>query len=155
MGKITWICIFHIKDMIKEIILPNLAHTMHDKKMTKYFTISNDSVFRQRRLWYDYAYAIALDKVRFSTQKYLYFFLFLNKNICCGYSLEAPQCGTSNEYPLHMFSSELRKPFTWYSLLSRPMYTPSDWACIARMAQKLFFLCLAHLYCWQIRLKYK
>ena len=31
------------------------------------------------------------------------FFLFLNKNICCGYSLEVPRRGTSNEYPQHMF----------------------------------------------------
>ena len=27
-----------------------------------------------------------------------YFFLFLHKNIRCGYSLEAPQRGASNEY---------------------------------------------------------
>ena len=25
--------------------------------------------------------------------------LFSHKNICCGYSLEVPQCGASNEYP--------------------------------------------------------
>ena len=31
------------------------------------------------------------------------FFLFLHKNICCGYSLEAPQWGASNEYTQHMF----------------------------------------------------
>ena len=31
------------------------------------------------------------------------FFLFLHKNISCGYSLEAPQQGASNEYPQHMF----------------------------------------------------
>ena len=31
------------------------------------------------------------------------FFLFLYKNICCGYSLEAPRRGASNEYPQHMF----------------------------------------------------
>ena len=30
-------------------------------------------------------------------------FLFLNKNICCGYSLEAPRRGASNEYPQNMF----------------------------------------------------
>ena len=30
------------------------------------------------------------------------FFLFLHENICCGYSLEAPQRGASNEYPQHM-----------------------------------------------------
>ena len=34
---------------------------------------------------------IALDKACFSTEKLSLFFLFLNKNICCGYSLEAPQ----------------------------------------------------------------
>ena len=30
--------------------------------------------------------------------------LFLHKNICCGYSLESPRQGDSNEYPQHMFS---------------------------------------------------
>ena len=30
--------------------------------------------------------------------------IFLHENICCGYSLEVPQRGTSNEYPQHMFS---------------------------------------------------
>ena len=29
-------------------------------------------------------------------------FLYLFKNICCGYSLEAPRWGASNEYPQHM-----------------------------------------------------
>ena len=29
-------------------------------------------------------------------------FLFLHENICCGYSLEVPQRGTSNEYPQHI-----------------------------------------------------
>ena len=32
------------------------------------------------------------------------FFLFLHENVC-GYSLEAPHRGTSNEYPQHMISS--------------------------------------------------
>ena len=32
-----------------------------------------------------------------------HFFLFLQDNICCGYSLEVPRQGTSNEYPQHMF----------------------------------------------------
>ena len=36
-------------------------------------------------------------------------FLFLDKNICCGYSLEASQQGTSNGYPQHMFSSRNKK----------------------------------------------
>ena len=38
-----------------------------------------------------------------------YFFLFLHKNIYCGYSLEAPYRGASNEYPQHMFSEEMEK----------------------------------------------
>ena len=32
-----------------------------------------------------------------------YFFLFLHENICCGYLLEAPCQGASNEYPQHTF----------------------------------------------------
>ena len=37
-------------------------------------------------------------------------FLFLHENICCGYSLEAPCQGASNEYPQHIFSwSNIRK----------------------------------------------
>ena len=35
-----------------------------------------------------------------------YFLLFLHKNICCGYSLEAPCQGASNEYPQCMFFME-------------------------------------------------
>ena len=30
------------------------------------------------------------------------FFLFLNQNICCGYSIDPPQCDSSFEYPKHM-----------------------------------------------------
>ena len=37
------------------------------------------------------------------------FFLFFDKNICCGYSLEVPLQGTSNEYPQHMFLSKNKK----------------------------------------------
>ena len=37
------------------------------------------------------------------------FFLFLNENICCGYSLEAPRRGASNEYDKICFLSEIRK----------------------------------------------
>ena len=31
-------------------------------------------------------------------------FLFLHKYVCCGYSLEVPCRGASNEHPQHMFS---------------------------------------------------
>ena len=37
------------------------------------------------------------------------FFLFLHENICCGYSLEVPQWGTSNEYQQHTFSCGNKK----------------------------------------------
>ena len=40
---------------------------------------------------------------------YNIFFLFLKKNICCGYSLEVSQCGTSNECPKHIFSQRNKK----------------------------------------------
>ena len=36
-------------------------------------------------------------------QGYTLFFLFLLKNIDCGYSLEPPRGGGSNEYPQSMF----------------------------------------------------
>ena len=36
-------------------------------------------------------------------------FLFLDENICCGYSLEAPRRGASNEYRQHMFLSRNKK----------------------------------------------
>ena len=32
-------------------------------------------------------------------------FLLLDENICCGYSLEAPQGGASSEYPQHILLS--------------------------------------------------
>ena len=34
------------------------------------------------------------------------FFLFLHKNICCGYSLEATRQGASNKYPQHNVFTE-------------------------------------------------
>ena len=46
---------------------------------------------------------IFLDRMLFFNPKVLIFFLFLHVNICCVYSLEAPQRGTSNEYTQHMF----------------------------------------------------
>ena len=52
---------------------------------------------------------IALDKMLFFSPKVLIFFLFLQENICCGYSLEVPQQGTSNEYSQHMFSLRNKK----------------------------------------------
>ena len=44
-------------------------------------------------------YFIATDKRDIHT----IFFLFLQKNIYCWYSLEVPQRGTSNKYPQYVF----------------------------------------------------
>ena len=57
----------------------------------------------------NYGRCIALDKALFSTKEYLYFSIFLIKNVCCGYSLDEPYRGTSNEYPQQMFSSRNKK----------------------------------------------
>ena len=43
----------------------------------------------------------------FFNQKVLIFLIF-NENIFCGYSLEGPHWGTSNEYPQHMFHGEIK-----------------------------------------------
>ena len=39
------------------------------------------------------------------------FFLFIEENICCGYSLEAPRRGASNEYAQYNFSSIDKKKY--------------------------------------------
>ena len=56
------------------------------------------------------------------------FFLFLHKNICCGYSLEAPRWGASNEYPQHMFLWRTRENYPIiiikYSSLTSPLCFP-------------------------------
>ena len=46
---------------------------------------------------------------KFSDKKLWYFFIFLLKNIDCGYSLEPPRRGGSNEYPQYMFLSRNKK----------------------------------------------
>ena len=42
-------------------------------------------------------------------RKILIFFLFLLQNIDCGYTLEPPRRGGSNEYPQSMFWSKNKK----------------------------------------------
>ena len=48
------------------------------------------------------------------------FFLFLDENICCGYSLEAPRRGASNEYPQHMFLSRIKKDISIFRMKKAP-----------------------------------
>ena len=52
---------------------------------------------------------ISPDKTLFFNRKVLIFFLFLHENIGCGYSLEAPHWGSSNEYLDICFHGEIRK----------------------------------------------
>ena len=47
--------------------------------------------------------------------KTLIFFIFLLKNIDCGYSLEPPRRGGSNEYPQSMFLSRNKKNIVYPS----------------------------------------
>ena len=48
-------------------------------------------------------------KWKFSDKKILYFFYISAQNIDCGYSLEPPRRGGSNEYPQSMFLSRNKK----------------------------------------------
>ena len=65
-----------------------------------------------RTNWLNFSYfsqktGIALDiKGTFFDQKVSILFLFLDKNICCVYSLEEPCRGTSNKYPNFHWASE-------------------------------------------------
>ena len=56
------------------------------------------------------------------------FFLFLHKNICCGYSLEAPRRGASNEYPQHRFSWRNKKDTSIFRMKKAPYL----WLCFMR-----------------------
>ena len=89
------------------------------------------------------------------TGVYIIFFLFLLKNIDCGYSLEPPRRGGSNEYPESMFWAELWKISVFYLkifsflelkfsiYLNRRVFVMnlrviSRWTCIAN--DKTFYL---------------
>ena len=57
---------------------------------------------------------IAPSKALLSTKKIkvLISIIFFHKNICCGYSLEMPRRGASNEYHNICFLGEIRKIMT-------------------------------------------
>ena len=48
-------------------------------------------------------------QLNWDLQGYILFYVFLLKNIDCGYSLEPPRRGGSNEYPQSMFWAEMWK----------------------------------------------
>ena len=51
------------------------------------------------------------------------FFLFLHKNIHCGYSSEAPRWGASDEYPQYMFMWRNKKNMTIFSWQNSLIYS--------------------------------
>ena len=51
---------------------------------------------------------------------HIIFFLFLDEYICCGYSLEVPRQGTSNEYPQHMFLLRNKKDISIFWMKKAP-----------------------------------
>ena len=59
------------------------------------------------------------------------YFSYLSTKTCCGYSLEVPCQGTSNEYPQHMFSWRNKKNISIFGLrrkcsLSGAMFIAQD-----------------------------
>ena len=65
------------------------------KKKYQYFEVGEKKSIFEYTVFHEHFY-IATDKVLFFIQKMLISFLFLNKNICCGYSLEALLMSTHN-----------------------------------------------------------
>ena len=51
---------------------------------------------------------------------HIIFFLFLHEYICCGYSLEMPRQGASNEYPQHMFLLRNKKDISIFQTKTAP-----------------------------------
>ena len=58
---------------------------------------------------FKYTENFTIKKWKFSDNFFLYFFHISAQNIDCGYSLEPPRRGGSNEYPQSMFWAEIRK----------------------------------------------
>ena len=63
------------------------------------------------------------------------FFLLLNENICCGYSLEVPHRGTSNEYLQHMFLLRNKKDISIFWMKKVPYLLL--WVCCGNQTKKL------------------
>ena len=81
------------------------------------------------------------------------FFLFLHENICCGYSLEVPQWGTSNEYPQHMFLWRNKKNINTFGLKKGPkLVLVKSWEIRIKFGipylSQIFTSLTFTLYCW-------
>ena len=82
--------------------------------------------------------------------RYPHIFSFLDKNISCGYSLEVPHQGTSNEYPQHMFLSRNKKQsilLGWKKLWRfGPMMCRQIWVVAGCIRHKVHCLMLHSIY---------
>ena len=84
---------------------------MYNYKMLKsYLTVPDIFVFQMAYVARDQS--IGLDMGGYSVN----IFLISPKNICCGYSLEAPRRGASNEYQQCMFSWRNKKNINTFVL---------------------------------------
>ena len=84
---------------------------------------------------------VNLQKLKFSDIKLLYSFHISAQNIDCWYSLELPQWGSSNEYPLSVFWADIRKI----------MYTPVNLQKLKFSDKKLlyfFHISAQNIDCW-------
>ena len=81
-----------------------------------------------------------LDRAYYFQPKCCDISLFLNKNVCCGYSLEAPCQGASNVYHNISFHVEIRKVFIWIPLLSRALTLCMLGKKFSRRHFEIFFL---------------
>ena len=73
---------------------------------------------------YDTFNVIAQFYIRGVSRQYPLIFPQLHEIICCGYSLEAPQRGASNECPQHVFVEKYEKNVCFFAVkyvLSRAM----------------------------------
>ena len=71
--------------------------------------MSNPVFLSLQKQAYSNILKISLPKTEGFQIKILIFFIFLLKNIDCGYSLELPHRGGSNKYPQYMFLSRNKK----------------------------------------------
>ena len=75
------------------------------------------------------------------------FFLFLNQNICCGYSKEPSQWDGSFEHPKHMFRVLNKKIIAKIICLTGPMYTVFKTGSILNeLAMSLLLSCWTRIY---------
>ena len=83
--------------------------TIWERDIKHYIIFPSDHFYSPKtpQILYKYIYfvtSMALDKRCISK-----YFSYFSMKTCCGYSLEVPLRGTSNEYPQHMFSWRNKK----------------------------------------------